>query len=104
MQHEDLLVGDRSIDYAWYVKVRDLRSGWQAMCTDPGRSSKQCRMTRNVRDLQAEFERAGKQPSNQANVEWSEVEANRQPGEQADLVFRQAPRLPPEPDRGINLR
>lgn len=35
---------DRSIDYT-PGKVRDPRSGWQAMCTDPSRSSKQCYAT-----------------------------------------------------------
>jgi len=41
-RHKDLHDGerDRSIDYT-PGKVRDPRSGWQAMCTDPGRSSKQ---------------------------------------------------------------
>lgn len=35
---------DRSIDYT-PGKVRDPRSGWQAMCTDPSRSSKQYHAT-----------------------------------------------------------
>lgn len=45
-RHKDLHGGerDRSIDYT-PGKVRDPRSGWQAMCTDPSRSPKQYHAT-----------------------------------------------------------
>lgn len=47
-RHKDLLgERDRSIDYT-PGKVRDPRSGWQAMCTDPSRSSKQYHATVRV--------------------------------------------------------
>lgn len=60
---------DRSIDYT-PGKVRDPRSGWQAMCTDPSRSSKQYHATACA-SMHANGARANRSANHPRNARFS---------------------------------
>lgn len=60
---------DRSIDYT-PGKVRDPRSGWQAMCTDPSRSSKQYHATACA-SMHASGARANRSANHPRNARFS---------------------------------